>query len=174
MLTVPLLAAAIDSWPLPFYRFCPPIILFHPLPSSSMQEVRLPIRLQDKKTFFFLDISFPIVILFMCFCPSSFLYLCMCIFLLICLLHQSLLPSNIYLHRSVCQHCLFVFISIVLYVFICFCKFASMYYSYLYSPDTSFVLVSSCLHIFKAELPDSAHPQMSLIKVNIMLTHNRQ
>lgn len=48
VLTVHLLAAAIDSWLLPFYHF---LFSNHPLPPSSQQEVRLQIRLQDRKNY---------------------------------------------------------------------------------------------------------------------------
>lgn len=65
-------------------------------------------------------------------------------------LNQSSLPSHTCLHSCVCQYSVFVFMSIALYVFISFWKFVSvcMYYSYFYSPDTSFVFAYSvCIYL---------------------------
>lgn len=124
MLTVPLLAAAIDSWPLPFYRFCPPIILFHPLPSSSMQEVRLPIRLQDKKTFFFLTFLSQLL-----FCSCVFVHLPFCIYVCasffssVCCISPYYLPISTCIDLFVSTVCLY---SYLLY-YMCLYVFASLH-----------------------------------------------
>lgn len=145
--------------------FLPFLSSNHPLPSPSTQEVRLQIRLQDKKrllcSYFFPDYYRVNTEL------SFFLFACSSVFFIS--LHYLLKPAYI-LCLSVLYVCIHVYSIICLYVF---CKFASMFYSYFLLSRHLISVCVFCVHVFKAELHDGAHSQIRLIKINIMLTHRQ-
>ena len=132
--------------------FLPFLFSNHLLPSSPTQEVRLHIRLQDKNR------NFP-----KCFLVNVLLsiFLCLVIYRNVSTSPHCPPIAWLFVNMCVCIICVYMSLKVCIYVLfifwlsrhlICDCVF--------------------CLHIFKAELHDGTHSQISLIKV--MLTSNRQ